>query len=325
MILRESQVYEIAAINIAICYSKWIIMEFIGLIWDTILVQPLVNIMVVAYWYLGHSFVLATLAATVAVQVITWPLTMKSMESSKKMQALQASAEWQAMQKKYGKEREKLSQEQMRLYREMGVSPFAGCLPMLLQFPLLIAFFNAINLLLAANPEGLLGLTRHLYRSVPFIADIANQAVPLQSQFLWLNLGHPDPFYILPLLVAFFTWFSSKTMSASTPSADSQQAAMAQQMQLMMPLMIGFFSLSYPAGLAIYWIISSGVRMAVQGFTQGWSSVLPSGFKFELPKFGATQPEEATDSLEQPDLTDGDAPTSEKPMTRRQRRQARRS
>jgi YidC/Oxa1 family membrane protein insertase len=299
--------------------------DIIGVVWDTILVQPLVNIMVVAYWFLGHSFVLATLAATIAVTIATWPLTMKSMESSKKMQTLQASEEWQAIQKKYAKDREKLAQEQMRIYRELGVNPLAGCLPLVLQMVLLIAFFQAINVLLVTNPESLLELTRYLYRAVPFIATIADQVVPLQSQFLWMNLAQPDPFYLLPVLVALVTWLSSKTMSASTPSADPQQAAIAQQMQLMMPLMIGFFSLSYPSGLAIYWIISSGVRMVVQGFTQGWNTVLPTGFKFELPKLGAAQPAEATEILEQPTRTNGDAPTGEKPMTRRQRRQARRS
>ncbi len=299
--------------------------DIIGLVWDTILVQPLVNLMVVAYWFLGHSFVLATLAATIAVTIATWPLTMKSMESSKKMQALQASEEWQAIQKKYAKDREKLAQEQMRIYRERGVNPLAGCLPLILQMVLLIAFFQAINVLLVTNPESLLELTRYLYRAVPFIATIADQVVPLQSQFLWMNLAHPDPFYLLPILVALVTWLSSKTMSASTPSADPQQAAIAQQMQLMMPLMIGFFSLSYPSGLAIYWIISSGVRMVVQGFTQGWNTVLPTGFKLALPKLGAVQPAETTKSLEQPTRLNGEVPTNEKPMNRRQRRQARRS
>jgi YidC/Oxa1 family membrane protein insertase len=259
------------------------------------------------------------------VTIATWPLTMKSMESSKKMQALQASEEWQAIQKKYAKDREKLAQEQMRIYRERGVNPLAGCLPLILQMVLLIAFFQAINVLLVTNPESLLELTRYLYRAVPFIATIADQVVPLQSQFLWMNLAHPDPFYLLPILVALVTWLSSKTMSASTPSADPQQAAIAQQMQLMMPLMIGFFSLSYPSGLAIYWIISSGVRMVVQGFTQGWNTVLPTGFKLALPKLGAVQPAETTKSLEQPTRLNGEVPTNEKPMNRRQRRQARRS
>ncbi len=254
-------------------------------IWDAVFVQPLVNVLVVTYTLLGHNFVLAILAATVLVQLVTWPLTMKSLESSKKMQSLQQSDKWKDAQKKYKNDREKMSQVTMELYREAGVNPAAGCLPTVIQMPLLIAFYSSINLLLAVNPESLLDLTRHLYRFIPFVADIAKQTIPLQSQFLWLNLAHPDPFYVMPVLVAASTWISQKTMSM--PSADPQQSSMNQQMQLMMPVMFGFFALNFPSGLAAYWIISSLVRMAIQGFTQGWKFVLPSSLNFALPRGGA--------------------------------------
>ncbi len=253
-------------------------LDFLGATFNLVFVQPLVNLLVVMYALLGHNFVLATLGATVLVQLVTWPLTMKSLESSKKMQALQTSDEWKAVQKKYGKDREKMAQETMRMYKEAGVNPAAGCLPTLVQMPLLIAFYYAINLLLAVNPESLLDLTRHLYRAIPFIAEIAKQTIPLQSQFLWLNLARPDPFYVMPVLVAASTWFSQQTMSV--PSADPQQASMNKQMQIMMPIMFGFFTLSFPSGLAIYWVISSLVRMVIQGFTQGWNFVLPKEISF---------------------------------------------
>jgi YidC/Oxa1 family membrane protein insertase len=242
-----------------------------------LLIQPLVNVMVVMYALLGHNFVFALLASTILVQLITWPLTMQSMSSSKKMQALQNSPEWKDAQKKYKNDREKMSQVTMELYRKHGINPAAGCLPTLIQFPLLIAFYQAINVLLAVNPETLLDMTRYLYHNIPFIADIAKQTVPLQSTFLWLNLAHPDPYYVMPVLVAASTWLSQRTMSM--PSGDTQQAAINNQMQLMMPVMIGWFALQVASGLSIYWIISSLVRMAIQGFTQGWGNVLPSGFK----------------------------------------------
>ncbi|MBI3733142.1 MAG: membrane protein insertase YidC [Chloroflexi bacterium] len=249
--------------------------DFLGIILDKVFIEPLVNILVVTYALLGHNFVLAIIAATVLVQLVTWPLTMKSLQSSKKMTALQQSDEWKSAQKKYAKDREKLSQETMRMYKEAGINPAAGCLPTLIQMPLLIAFYSAINNLLAVNPESLLDLTRHLYRSIPLIAEIAKQTIPLQSQFLWLNLAHPDPFYVMPVLVAASTWLGQKSFS-TTPSADSQASAMTNQMQIMMPVMFGFFALSFPSGLAAYWIISSVVRMSIQGFTQGWAGVLPN-------------------------------------------------
>ena len=245
-----------------------------------LLIQPLVNVMVVMYALLGHNFVLALLASTILVQLITWPLTMQSLSSSKKMQALQASPEWKDAQKKYKNDREKMAQVTMELYRKHGINPAAGCLPTLIQFPLLIAFYQAINILLAVNPETLLDMTRYLYHNIGFVAEIAKQTVPLQSTFLWLNLAHPDPYYVMPVLVAASTWLSQRTMSM--PSADSQQAAINNQMQLMMPIMIGWFALQVASGLSIYWIISSLVRMGIQGFTQGWGNVLPSGFS--LPR-----------------------------------------
>jgi YidC/Oxa1 family membrane protein insertase len=249
--------------------------------WNAIFIQPLVNVIVVTYALLGHNFVLAVLTATILVQLVTWPLTMKSVQSSKKMSALQQSAEWKDAQKKYKNDREKMAQVTMALYKEHGINPASGCVPTLIQMPLLIAFYSSINLLLAVNPDSLLDLTGHLYRNIGFIADIAKTTIPLQSQFLWLNLARPDPFYIMPVLVAGSTWISQKTMSM--PSADPQASAMNNQMQVMMPLMFGFFALQFPSGLAAYWIISSLVRMTFQGMTQGWKGVLPSGLS--MPKF----------------------------------------
>lgn len=247
--------------------------DFLAPFWNAILIQPLVNIMVVTYWLLGQNFVLATLGATVLVQLITWPLTQQSLQSSKKMTALQQSDKWKDAQKKYKNDKEKMAQVTMELYKEAGVNPAAGCLPTLIQMPLLIAFYTAINLLLAVNPESLLELTRFLYRDIPFIADIAKQAIPLKSQFLWMNLALPDPFFLMPVLVALSTWYSQKTMAM--PSADPQSSAINNQMQMMMPVMFGFFALQFPSGLSAYWIISSLVRLVFQGATQGWGSLLP--------------------------------------------------
>src|SRR4051812_30815436 len=199
-------------------------MDILSQLGTAILVQPLVNVMVVTYALLGHNFVLATVASTFLVQLITWPLTMQSLKSSKKMQQLQQSDKWKDAQKKYKGDREKMAQVTMELYKEAGVNPAAGCLPTVIQMPLLIAFYSAINLLVAVNPESLLELTRSLYRDIPFIADIAKQTIPLESQFLWLNLARPDPYYIVPVLVAASTRFSQRTMAM--PSADPQQASM---------------------------------------------------------------------------------------------------
>jgi YidC/Oxa1 family membrane protein insertase len=303
-------------------------MDFLAPIWNLIFIQPLVNVIVVMYALLGHNFVLATLAATVLVQLVTWPLTQQSLSSSKKMTALQNSDKWKDAQKKYKGDKEKMAQVTMEMYREAGVNPAAGCLPTLIQMPLLIAFYSSINTLLAVNPESLLELTRHLYRSIPFIADIAKQTIPLESQFLWMNLAYPDPFYVMPLLVAASTWFSQKTLAM--PSTDPQQAAVSNQMQMMMPVMFGFFALNFPSGLAAYWIISSLVRVVFQGFTQGWGSVLPRiGGRAEAPrKPRPVAPVEASDEPAEPPRPRPIAPAppdgAAQPSRRKNRRSSRR-
>src|ERR1700682_6279428 len=90
--------------------------------WNAIFISPLVNVIVVTYALLGHNFVLAVLTATILVQLVTWPLTMKSVQSSKKMSALQQSAEWKDAQKKYKNDREKMAQVTMALYKEHGIN-----------------------------------------------------------------------------------------------------------------------------------------------------------------------------------------------------------
>lgn len=248
--------------------------EILTPIWDGLIVEPVLNGLVLFYGLLGNNFVLATVLMTVLIRVVTWPLMKKQMDSSKKMQQLQKSEEWQGIQKKYGKDREKLSQEQMRLYRENGVNPAGGCLPLVIQMPILFAFYQAITLLLAVNPESLLQLARHLYRAVPFLSEIARQAVPINNQFLWLNLALPDPYYILPVVTALSTWIQQRMTPMTT--GDPSQASMGQSMQIFMPLFIGYITLNFPSGLAVYWIASTVVGIVIQGVQYGWSGILPS-------------------------------------------------
>jgi YidC/Oxa1 family membrane protein insertase len=165
----------------------------------------------------------------------------------------------------------------MKMYKEAGVNPFGSCLPMLVQFPVLIGLYQAINLAMAASPIQLLDLSRHIY---PFIAELpflTNPAshIPLQNEFLWLNLGLPDPIHVLPLLVVVTTWLQSKVMQPATPMDNQQAAAMSQQMTLMMPLMIGWMSLQFPSGLSIYWVIGNVVSIVQYAVTSpvNWRNV----------------------------------------------------
>jgi YidC/Oxa1 family membrane protein insertase len=234
-------------------------------IWDYFS-QPMINGLLLLYGYMGHNLALSIAIFTVALRLLIIPLTLPQQRSAKKMQEMQQSAEWKEIQKKYAKDREKLAQEQMRLYKEWGVSPLGGCLPLLIQFPIWIGLYQAISQLVSGNPLQLLHLAKSIY---PFLPDLS-RLIPVEPRFLWLNLGHPDPIYILPVLVAATTWYSQAMMTPpSTGGGDDQAAAMAQSMKWTMPLMFGFFALQFPAGLSLYFIISNLVSVAIQYFTTG--------------------------------------------------------
>ncbi len=239
--------------------------------WDTLILNPMLNALLFLYNVLFHNFTLTILVFTVLIRLITFPLTWQTQKSQKKLQELQQTENWKSIQAKYAKDREKLSQEQMKLYQEAGVNPFGSCLPMLIQFPVLIGLYQAINLAMAASPVQLLDLSKHIY---PFLADFSG-LIPLQNEFLWLNLGLPDPFFVMTALVVVTTFLQSKVMTPPTATADSQAAAMSGQMTLMMPIMIGWMSLQFPSGLSIYWIIGNIVSVVQYAVTTpvNWKNV----------------------------------------------------
>jgi len=210
------------------------------------LVSPLVNALLFLYSVLGNSFPLALIVLTVGLRLITLPLTLPQQRSMRKMSEIQPMLK--ELQKKYANNREKLSQEQMKLYREHGVNPLGGCLPLLLQLFIMIAFYNAIVGALALNPLQLMSLSQRVSSSIAPL-------LPVNSQFLWLDLGQSDPYFVLPILVVLTTFLQQKLMTP--PNADPTTSATTRQMNIMMPLMFGLFALQYASGLSIYFIVSN--------------------------------------------------------------------
>jgi YidC/Oxa1 family membrane protein insertase len=107
-------------------------------IWSTLILDPMINSLIWIYSGLAQNFGLAIIVFTILVRLITYPLTASQIKSTKAMQDMQKSKKWQDMQKKHKGDREKLAQEQMKLYKEEGVSPFGSCLPTLIQFPVTV-------------------------------------------------------------------------------------------------------------------------------------------------------------------------------------------
>ncbi|MDH3943216.1 MAG: YidC/Oxa1 family membrane protein insertase [Anaerolineae bacterium] len=220
--------------------------------------------MVLLYGLIGENFGLAIILFTLAIRLLTFPLTSKQLKSTQAMQELQQSKKWQQIQKKYKDNKEKLAQEQMKIYQEMGVSPFSSCLPTMLQFVIIIPVFYAVRRVLATTPLELLQLSRDLG-----IPDAAN-LIPLNSQFLWMDLGQPERLYldflpgigipVLAIIVVITTYLQSKLMTPATPTGDQGPNPTAG-LTLMMPVMMGWISYIYSAGLALYFLTGNLVSI----------------------------------------------------------------
>jgi YidC/Oxa1 family membrane protein insertase len=238
---------------------------------DQFIINPMTNALLLLYDFLGNNFVLAIAIFTVLIRLVTLPLNLRQQKASIKMQEMQPQI--QAIQKKYKDNPAKMQEE----FRRIGYNPMeslTGCLPLLLQFPILIGLYRAIIVLLGSTPLSLLELTDRLYGWVDSAVDLAS-ALPIPNKFLWLNLAQPDPLYILPVLV-FATMFVSQKLlmpakkkeddkKGKKPQDENPMASMTQSMQYTMPIMFGFFSLSFPAGLSIYFVLSN-----IIGIGQGY-------------------------------------------------------
>jgi len=236
----------------------------IGVIWDLIILNPLINSMVWLSDILFSSFGLTIIVLTIVVRGLMYPLTIKQLRATQAMSELQPKIK--ELQKKYAKDKERLAQEQMKLYKESGVSATGCLLPMLVQMPVWIALYQSIIRIMAVTPEDFLNLSDRLY-DWPVLYEI----LPLSNQFLWLDMAKPD--YILALLVGVTMWMQQKMVMRK--SADPKQAAQGQMMQTMMPLMFIFLSISFPSGLALYWVASALITIVIQYFVTGWGGMQP--------------------------------------------------
>jgi YidC/Oxa1 family membrane protein insertase len=250
--------------------------------WNTFILSPMVNVLIWIYNLIFHNFGIAIILFTIAIRLLTYPLTASQLKSQKKMQALTTSKKYVEIQKKYKDNKEQLAQEQMKLYQEMGINPLGSCLPLLIQFPIMIGLYQSITLAMASAPIQLLNLSRDLYSFIP-----ASLLIPLNSTFLWMNLGLPEvattPFMIaghgipiMTIIVVATTWLQSKLMTPVANPGD-QGAQMSKMMNLYMPILMGWIAYSLASGLALYFIVSNllGIAQYALMGNLNWSNLLP--------------------------------------------------
>jgi YidC/Oxa1 family membrane protein insertase len=292
-------------------------MDLFHLIWQ----QGLVYYLTTGLAYLitmSGSAALGIVAFTIITRIVLLPLSVMQVRSQKKMLALQP--ELKAIQKRYAKDSERRMQEQMRLYKENGVQPALGCLPLVLQLPILFGLYSALSSL--------------AYSQVPsyaaqygYLTDLERSAAHfLTDRFLYLcSLAGPDGipmrcsdnpldpanFLVIagvhvpgPLLLVMTVLSFVVQRMMVMPSADPQQQQM-NRMMAFMPLMYLFFFSSVPAGLVLYWLVTNVVSIVQQYLIAGRGSLFPgSSSAAPAPATAAA----AVEDTPAPNGTDGATP-----------------
>ncbi|GAB4208341.1 MAG: YidC/Oxa1 family membrane protein insertase [Roseiflexaceae bacterium] len=246
---------------------------------------------------------LAIILFTIVARLFILPLTLKSLQSTRKMQELQPQIK--ELQRKYGKDQQRLTEETMKLYREYKINPAGGCLPMLLQLPIFLGVYQAVIQLaqVPASEYAIDRMSQSLGNAGLAVAPVTEALGQnrLAGGFLWLtDLGVPDNLYILPVLSVLFQLIVQ--LMATPRIQDPQQKAMTQSM-LFLPIVFGYIGFTFPSGAVLYWVVGSILSMIQQYVITGWGS-LANYLKFLPPDKGLMQPV-------QPSLaTAGDAPSS---------------
>ena len=279
--------------------------------WTDLIIRPMLNILMVLYVISFSQMGIAIILFTVLVRLVTLPLTVRQIRQMRSMSTLQPKI--REIQDRYGRDRTRVSQETMRLYREAGVNPI-GCLgPLVVQIPILFGLYRVLVQTLFTRPDDLVGLSEKIYGVWPFSATFS--FVPLDPRFLWLDLSEPDPLTLpIPLLVFVTTWVQQKM--TMTPSTDPRQQGNQTMMLWMMPLMIAFFSLQFPSGLALYWIVSNIIGIGIQYFIIGWTPIFPLFPKAEP----APEPVEPAREDESQEMVEHGSTSHDRPVRRRSNR-----
>lgn len=264
---------------------------------EVLLTTPILNLLVAFYKILlalsiPGALGLAIILLTVTVRLILWPLTTAQLKSSQKMAALKPHLDH--IKTEHGHDKIRHQAEITKLYKEHGVNPLAGCLPLLLQIPVFIALYNVLLKIVQVNGTFLEGINSKLYSFVPHLGKTPD------TSFLGFNLAtkpadwHQVGFLILtiPIVTGILQFIQSKMLvPASTrveppqpPKVDEGKktedtmAQVSQQMTMVMPAMIAFFSYGFPVGLSLYWN-----TFTVIGIIQQYVVAGPGGLNKYLP------------------------------------------
>lgn len=263
------------------------IKEILSFLSKTLLIQPLANGLIFFYRILWQNMGLAIIAFSAFLKIILTPLMKPQMESMKKMKEVEPLLN--KLKEKYKNDKSGLMKAQADFYKEKKINPGAGCLPMILQLIVLIAFFNVFTKVLVPDSKGINTLNTYLYQPLKF-----NQGEVISTRFLYLDITKPDTFKIpqipfkLPgpvlILAALLQLASSMMMmpaikleerlaKKTEKKEDDMQATMQKSTAYMFPFMTIIFGMSFSSGLALYWAVFSAFQVWQQYQTSGWGGL----------------------------------------------------
>ncbi|GEP18854.1 membrane protein insertase YidC [Pediococcus argentinicus] len=224
--------------------------------WDGVIVYHFSQFIVYLSKIFGNNYGWGIIIFTIIIRIVILPLMIYQTRTSMKTAEIQP--EVQKLQKKYSSKdtetQQKLREEQQKLYAEAGVNPVAGCLPLLVQLPVLYALYAAVS----------------------------RTQVLKEGTFLWLNLGDKDPYFILPVLAALFTFVSTWLSMKSQPQ--SSASGVTSMMTYGMPIIIFFTALSVPSAVSLYWVVTNL-------FQVGQTLVIQNPFKINREREAKLQAE----------------------------------
>ena len=226
------------------------------------LINPITQLLIFLYSLTGNNFGFAIILLTLIIRGVLVPITLPSLRSAKKMQDLKPHLD--NLKIKHKDDKVKLQQAQLDFYKEHGINPAAGCLPQILQLVILIALYQVF---------------------IKFIESGQVDGQAVNMSFLWLNLAHADPYYVLPALAGITQLIFSlmmqsgleshmkpaKTKTAQAKEGDKLEMAetIQQQMLFMMPIMTTVIALKFPSGLALYWVVTTLFSLVQQYIISG--------------------------------------------------------
>lgn len=235
--------------------------------------QPILSTLLWLYQATGHNLGFAIILLTLVVRVILIPFTLPQLRSAKKMALLKP--ELDALKKKHGHDAKLFQQKQLEFYKTRGVNPAAGCLPFIAQFIVLIALYQVFMKTLGGDGMG-----------------------EINATFLLWDLKSKDTTYILPVLAGLLQFVMSLAILPAVENqpekrpgnAEQKQdvaemaTSMQQQMVFMMPIMTVIFSIQFPSGLALYWVITTAFSLVQQLIVSGPGAILIYARKLKLIK-----------------------------------------